>query len=162
MTCIEAKESKRLLKCCYYCKINLDANNWQKHRKAKKQKICKSCVAKKEREYYRQDPIRTWRYNTLRSAKKRAANKRLEFDLDNNYLQKIFTQYCPISSEPFVFSLGKPHPNSPSLDRIIPEKGYVKGNVVVISHKYNTYKSNYSLEDLEKLIVYIKKYKGNT
>lgn len=37
---------------------------------------------------------------------------------------------------------------SPTLDRIFPELGYVKGNVRVISHRANRAKNNLSLEEL--------------
>ena len=40
---------------------------------------------------------------------------------------------------------------SPSLDRIIPELGYVKGNVVIVSFKVNRVKNNSSLEELTKI-----------
>lgn len=40
----------------------------------------------------------------------------------------------------------------PSLDKIIPEKGYVQGNVWVISWKANRLKSNATLEELELLV----------
>lgn len=42
--------------------------------------------------------------------------------------------------------------NSPSLDIIIPSKGYVKGNVWVISNRANRAKSNLSLEELKTLV----------
>jgi len=42
-------------------------------------------------------------------------------------------------------------PNSPSLDRIDPTKGYVKGNVWIISHKANTFKSYATHEELKIL-----------
>ena len=44
------------------------------------------------------------------------------------------------------------------LDKIIPIKGYTKGNIVVISDIVNRLKSDASLEDLKKIInFYIKK-----
>ena len=47
---------------------------------------------------------------------------------------------------------------APSLDKIIPSKGYTKGNIVVISDIVNRLKSDASLEDLKKIInFYIKK-----
>lgn len=49
------------------------------------------------------------------------------------------------------------HDGSPTLDRIVPEKGYVKGNVAVISHKANRIKNNGSLEELEAVVSYTKK-----
>ena len=45
-------------------------------------------------------------------------------------------------------SKGKPSEGSPSLDRIIPEKGYVKGNVIIVSHKANTIKSDASPKEI--------------
>lgn len=41
---------------------------------------------------------------------------------------------------------------SPSLDRLIPSKGYVKGNVVVVSWRANRLKNNASLADLRALV----------
>lgn len=46
--------------------------------------------------------------------------------------------------------------NSPSLDRIIPSKGYVKGNVRVISHKANSHKADMTLEEIERMYKYAK------
>ena len=40
---------------------------------------------------------------------------------------------------------------SPSLDRIIPEKGYVKGNIIVVSLKANTMKNNATIEEIKNL-----------
>jgi hypothetical protein len=41
--------------------------------------------------------------------------------------------------------------NSPSLDKIIPAKGYVRGNVVVVSMLANRLKSNATIEQLRNL-----------
>ena len=49
--------------------------------------------------------------------------------------------------------------NSPSIDRIIPELGYTKGNIQIISHRANnTIKNNGTIEEHEKIIKYIKNY----
>jgi hypothetical protein len=42
--------------------------------------------------------------------------------------------------------------HSPSLDRIRPEKGYVPGNVIVISYKANTMKNNGDLVEMRALV----------
>lgn len=43
---------------------------------------------------------------------------------------------------------GKHADNSPSVDRIVPELGYVAGNIRVISNRANLLKSNASVEEL--------------
>lgn len=46
----------------------------------------------------------------------------------------------------------------PSLDKIIPKLGYVKGNVWVVSNKANRIKSNATIEELELLVKNLKSY----
>jgi hypothetical protein len=48
--------------------------------------------------------------------------------------------------------------NSYSLDRIDSNKGYVKGNVWVISRRANVIKNNATLEELELLTNNLKKF----
>jgi hypothetical protein len=48
---------------------------------------------------------------------------------------------------------GKSTASSPSLDRIDSSKGYVKGNVRVISHRANLLKNNATVEELKLLLV---------
>jgi hypothetical protein len=52
--------------------------------------------------------------------------------------------HCPALGIPLFRSRSRrgPCPNSPSLDRLDPALGYVKGNVVVISNIANTIKQN--------------------
>jgi hypothetical protein len=59
---------------------------------------------------------------------------------------------CPLLEIPLFRAGQKPTPNSPTLDRIIPTLGYVKGNIQVISFKANTMKSNATLEEMELLV----------
>jgi hypothetical protein len=47
-------------------------------------------------------------------------------------------------------------PNYPSLDRLEPSKGYVPGNVFVISHRANMLKSNATLEEIEAVARYVR------
>jgi hypothetical protein len=41
--------------------------------------------------------------------------------------------------------------NSPSLDKIVPSEGYVKGNIRVISQRANALKSDATFEEMEAL-----------
>ena len=50
---------------------------------------------------------------------------------------------------------GNSKSNSPTLDRIDNNKGYVKGNVKVISHRANSLKSSGTILEFTKIIEYI-------
>jgi hypothetical protein len=81
----------------------------------------------------------------LSRAKSRAKKKGLQFNIDITDIDVPII--CPILGIPIIKEYkkgtkGGPSPNSPSLDRIDNSKGYVKGNVRVISHKANTMKHN--------------------
>lgn len=59
---------------------------------------------------------------------------------------------CPILGIPLVRGqAGRAAPGSPTLDRIICELGYVKGNVQVISHRANSMKRDGTLQELIQL-----------
>ena len=84
-----------------------------------------------------------------RYLKGRAKKLGIPFGLSEEYLRSIWTGVCPVFEtelrQPFDRS-GKPHPDprckhQPSLDRIIPAKGYVPGNVIWISMMANTIKA---------------------
>lgn len=72
----------------------------------------------------------------ISTAKRRAAQKGLEFDLTTDDLE--IPEVCPYLKTAFV----RGTMFAASLDRIVPELGYVKGNVEVISRKANLMKNN--------------------
>lgn len=85
----------------------------------------------------------------LWGARDRAKSKGLPFNLE---LEDIFIpELCPVFNKPLkVNEGGRSHnPYSPSLDRVIPSLGYVKGNVQVISLRANKMKSDASFEELK-------------
>ena len=63
---------------------------------------------------------------------------------------------CPILKIPMFTGKGVSTDNSPTLDRIDNSKGYVKGNIHIISRKANQMKSNANLKDIEMLYNYMK------
>jgi len=99
----------------------------------------------------------------LRAARARAKKNGLDFNLEVSDIQ--IPETCPILGIPIISTgvskKGEPSPNAPSLDRIDNSKGYVKGNVWVISWRANSLKSDASLEELEKLVVALSKLKGD-
>lgn len=68
----------------------------------------------------------------------RARKASIPFNLESLTIPEL----CPVLRRPFHLGGGKRTDCSPSVDRIIPERGYVVGNVRVISWLANKIKSN--------------------
>jgi len=103
-----------------------------------------------------------FKYLMWSRAKARAIEKNLPFDIELSDI--VIPDFCPVLG--ISFEVGKkgrgPSDTSPSLDRIVPEKGYVKGNIEIISFKANRIKSDANVEDLEKVLNYmVTKYSNN-
>ena len=95
------------------------------------------------------------------SAKSRAKKKDLPFNLE---LQDIIVpKVCPvlpwIELTP-VANKETRFTTSPALDRVIPELGYTKGNVRVISGRANVLKNNATIEELEAVLNDLKSTQG--
>ena len=69
----------------------------------------------------------------------------------------VVPKICPILGIPLFSGQGVKCHNSPSLDRIIPSKGYTPDNIQVISDKANTMKQDATLEELVLLGEWAKK-----
>lgn len=91
------------------------------------------------------DPIRFMVY----AAKARAKKQGVAFDL----LPQDITMpvMCPVLG--VTLELNKTHQQdtSPTIDRIIPEKGYVRGNVIVVSARANRIKNNATVEEIQQV-----------
>lgn len=82
------------------------------------------------------------------AARTRAKVKGLEFNISEEDI--VVPEFCPYLGFKLERSPKVKSPNSPSLDRIDNSKGYVKGNVQVISNKANVMKQDVSVETLVK------------
>lgn len=90
----------------------------------------------------------------LQQARQRAKIKDVPFDITVDDIE--VPTVCPVLGIPLCVNEKHAKANSISLDRIVPELGYVKGNVAVISYKANTIKSNATVEELEKVLEWLK------
>lgn len=96
------------------------------------------------------------------AAKKRAALKNIPFDIEVSDI--VVPTYCPILGIPLYCQEGVgavPVPeryNSPSLDRINNKKGYVKGNIAVISMRANQVKSDGTYEEIAAIAAFMKQH----
>ena len=84
----------------------------------------------------------------VQRAKQRAKKKNIPFDITSKDI--YIPEFCPILGIKLNWA-DKQGGNfdSPSLDKIIPSKGYVKGNIQIISKRANTIKGDASAEEIK-------------
>ena len=94
----------------------------------------------------------------LKQAKNRALLKGLPFNIDKSDI--TIPEYCPILGTKLNWQSVRTTPPEfvPSIDKIIPGKGYVKGNVQIISFRANFMKSDSSIEHLLQFAKNIENY----
>lgn len=122
-------------------KISKARSREEVHRKTKERRIA--------------NPIKS----LLQMIRSRCNREGIPFDLT----PEDFTipERCPALGIPLIYN--PQHNVRPqtglSFDRIIPSKGYVKGNVRIISFRANRIKSDASLEELKALLDYVVRFK---
>jgi hypothetical protein len=131
------------------CENSLIANGARKY--------CLWCAARikkeiKDRSRHLSRRSRTPQEEMLKGARNRAKDKGLPINIKIRDI--VVPTHCPLLGIPLASAKGNggPKHNSPSLDKIIPALGYVKGNIQVISYKANVMKSNATLEEMETLV----------
>ena len=81
-------------------------------------------------------------------AKRRAAQKGIPFSIVQSDI--VVPEFCPVLGIRLKVNDGcGPRFDSPSIDRIMPSLGYVKGNVIVVSQRANTIKSNALVDEIQ-------------
>jgi hypothetical protein len=91
----------------------------------------------------------------LRGAKQRAKKRGIEFSIAIGDM--TVPEFCPCCGRRIVATdtLGLARHESPSLDRIDPDKGYVPGNVSIICWRCNHLKSDATAEELRTVADWI-------
>jgi len=95
----------------------------------------------------------------LYSARGRAKAAELPFDLTEADL--TLPEVCPALGIPLRYGPGGRGPDSPSLDRLVSERGYVRGNVRVISDLANRIKTDASVEQVEAVARWLREETAN-
>ena len=89
----------------------------------------------------------------------RAREKGIPCTIKWTDIQAIYIDTCPLLEIPINWDRTSGRDNgTPSIDRVIPEKGYVPGNIRIISNLANMMKSSASKEQLYTFAKNIKKY----
>lgn len=113
-----------------------------------------------DRESYR-NPDNTF-FRQFHSRRQTAIRLGIPFSITFDELEK--PEFCPILGVRLNYGCsvgvdGKQtrDPNKASIDKLIPELGYVPGNVFIISWRANKLKSDMTIDELEKILDYMKR-----
>lgn len=138
---------------CSRCERTLEISAFPRHRKSRDghASICKRCDNERERQSRLSDPRRY----LLKHARERAKSHGIPYALTAADI--VIPNFCPVLGIPLTVGEGRPHDGSPTVDRFIPELGYVRGNVTVISMFANRIKNNATPEQILLLAEWIKK-----
>lgn len=120
------------------CKRGHVANRWVSSN------ACVECTKE-----HNQDPTRAYK-RLFYQARTRAKRDGITFSITAAEVLTVWpnNDRCPIFGTPFEYvkphGRGKymPNPKAPTLDRIIPEKGYVHGNIAILSYRANLIKND--------------------
>jgi len=89
----------------------------------------------------------------LQQLRRNARKRGFEFSLTKADFEPLPT-HCPVLGVELDYS-GSGRPNSASIDRSNSSKGYVPGNVVIMSRRANTLKNDASAQELRKVLEHI-------
>ncbi len=114
-----------------------------------------------EIEWRNGDPIRVWALLTIIGIRKRCKATGMRCDIDVPYLIRIANKHCPVFGVELKYTVdgkGKgPSKHSPTVDKVLPNMGYVAGNVCVISWRANMLKCDGTPDELEAVAAYARK-----
>jgi hypothetical protein len=149
---------EKCIDCETYCKNYYKQNqNKEIERATKSQKSRgRDKINAQKRNLCRTNPVNYM----LQNARQRAKKLGLPFDLTRDDI--VIPAKCPVLGYELKISDGKQSPNSPSIDRIIPSYGYVKGNIRIISCRANDIRGNATLDELKKVVKYIETSSANS
>lgn len=100
------------------------------------------------------NPIRERSSKMLSEARRRCKKSGLPVEVTLDYIVELARDKCPILGIRLAWEDDERKivcPHSPTLDRIDNAKGYVEGNLQIISHKANMLKGNATLEELIRI-----------
>lgn len=129
---------------CKECKRNYDIE----YRKSEKvQKYQQSDIYKDKKKDYINANYLERKISNIRSRIK-SSGRNLEFSITSDDLE--IPEYCPLLNVKLNYKIGTGRNNgyTASIDRIDNNKGYIKGNVWVISKLANTMKNRASIDEL--------------
>jgi hypothetical protein len=147
----EYKEKVLRQKSEYYQRIKTTTEFQEKKKEYNKRNA--AYFNKKTKEYNAARPF----HYAFRRLRMRAKQHNLPFDLDADYLTQIWSGSCAIFGTPlqYPYSTDRMVDDKATIDRIVPDLGYVKGNVCWVSNRANIIKSFGTVEEHRKIVEYM-------
>lgn len=135
---------------CVKCGIWKLFSEYHKHKGCKEgiNTVCKSCRKPLSKEHYRRN---SREYNIWHRTKVRAKTKGIPFTIEMSDI--IIPDICPVFKVSFKVN---DHNYAPSIDKIIPHLGYIKGNIQIISNRANMLKGNATVDEIKQLYDFMK------
>lgn len=135
-------------------KIPVTELKMEKKRKEQNEKMFKRWGPQWDNKEWRKSAI----YEAMREKfrNKKAHSYKYEFTVDFGDI--VFPTHCPILGIELDYFADGREEHSPSFDRVDPSKGYVNGNVVVVSWRANRIKNDGSAEEHEKIAKFMRRF----
>lgn len=96
-----------------------------------------------------------WPNAIIGETRRRAKGNNIPFNIDSEDI--LMPVLCPILGIPLLVGDDSPRDNHPSIDRLIPKLGYIKGNIIIVSYRANRIKNDATVEELGKIYKFYKK-----
>jgi len=112
------------------------------------------------KQYYHENKHKPYfvKYKLLRNAKLRSIKHGIEFTITKDDLVLEEPYICTCCGRTMTVNEKIFKDDSITLDKIIPLKGYVPGNVAIICFRCNSLKTDATYEELFNLVEYMKRY----
>ena len=148
---------------CIHCKQDLPDTSFRirSDRPGKLRTVCKKCSNRNWRaNYAKYKKDNYFKYKCTR-ARNRSLYINVPFDLTPEYLSSIWNDTCPASGIQLDKHAIREDEQAAELDRFIPDKGYVQGNVAFIARKINRIKNNVTSKELRRLLKWMEDVERN-
>ena len=140
-------------------KVTESKQRWLINNPEKRKEVSKK-YREVNKEKARQYILDHYEWYILNSARSRCRIHGITFNITEEDI--IIPEVCPYLNKPITRIQGKGRQDyNPSLDRIDPTKGYIKGNIEIISDKANRMKNNATKEELVTFANELLKRYGN-
>ena len=137
---------------CNVCLEIKEISEFYKTQRGNPKSRCKHCDSRKSRRCHEKKPLAI----RLHKAKDRAKQRSLAFNLTIEYLEEIWTGYCPVFGTKLNKFAKRGKEGGYQLDRIYPKLGYVIGNIAWLSDRANRLKDNMTVDEAEMIFKFLK------